>query len=292
VIPRLALLATTLVWGATFPATKAALAQIPPLSFLFVRFGLGALVAAAVALGCGWRLEVNRAVLRMGFIATGWLFLGYVFQTVGLRYTTASNSAFITVLYVVFVPVLLRRFGATTWMAIGLAVVGLWFLVKPSASGNLGDLLSLGCAAAFAAHIACLERFTQAGHSVSLFLWQMILITVAMGLASVWERPTREAFSPSTVLLVGLIVTGVLATGAFAVQMWVQRIVPAQQVALIFALEPACAAWLAWTFLGESLDAQGWIGSGCILAATLIGTFGNHDSPAFESARPEGDSAG
>ncbi len=276
-IPRLALLATTLVWGATFPATKAALAQIPPLSFLFLRFGLGAAGALAVAWSCGFRLEWNRAVLRMSLVATGWLWLGYVCQTVGLRYTTASNSAFITVLYVVFVPIFLRRFGAATWSAIGLATAGLWLLVKPSASVNLGDLLNLACAAAFAGHIACLERFTRAGQSVSLFLWQMIFITAAMGGATWWEGPGVEAFRPTGVLVVGLLVTGVLATGAFAVQMWVQRVVPAQQVALIFALEPACAAWLAWLFLGETLDVQGWIGSACILAATLIGTFGGRE---------------
>ena len=69
--------------------------------------------------------------------------------------------------------------------------------------------------------------------------------------------------------------TGGLATGAFAVQMWVQRIVPAQQVALIFASEPAYAAWLSWYFLGETLDLQGWIGSGLILIAVVVGSLGS-----------------
>ncbi len=287
-IPRLALLATTLVWGATFPATKAVLAQVPPLAFLFLRFGLGAVGALVVARLWGYRLESNGMVLRMGAIATGWLCLGYVFQTVGLRYTTASNSAFITVLYVVFVPIFVRRFGASTWTAIGLAVVGLWLLVKPTVSGNVGDLLNLACAAAFAAHIVCLERFTQAGQSVSLFLWQMMLTAGVMGMATIGEAPPLEAFRPTPVLFVGLLITGVLATGAFAVQMWAQRSVPAQQVALIFALEPACAAWLAWLFLGETLDVHGWLGSGCILAATLMGTFGSQRGTPARPSHGEG----
>lgn len=279
-IPRLALLATTVVWGATFPATKAVLGQLPPLTFLFLRFALGALVAVVVALSLGYRLEWSRPILRMSLIATGWLCLGYIFQTVGLQYTTASNSAFITVLYVVFVPIFLRRFGSSTWMAIGLALIGLALLVKPSTSINVGDLLNLACAAAFAAHIACLERYTRAGQSVSLFLWQMMLMTGVMGAAASWEDPPAVVFSPTLVLLVGLLITGLLATGAFAVQMWAQRLVPAQQVALMFALEPACAAWLAWVFLGESLDTYGWIGSACILVATLLGTFGRTEPVA------------
>ncbi|MEX5214508.1 MAG: DMT family transporter [Nitrospiraceae bacterium] len=283
-MPQLALLATTIVWGATFPATKAALAQLPPLSFLFIRFLLGALLAVAAAWAMGYRLERNSAVLRMAAIATVWLSLGYLCQTVGLHYTTASNSAFITVLYVVFVPIFLRRFTLVTWIAVGLALTGLFCLVKPTLSINLGDLLNLACAAAFAAHIACLEQFTRTGQSVSLFLWQMILMSFVMALGSVSESPGVEAFRPSPVLLTGLTVTGVLATGAFAVQMWAQRVVPAHQVALIFALEPACAAWLSSLFLGEEFDRLGWVGSGCILIATLLGTLRGRESDSMKES--------
>lgn len=68
--------------------------------------------------------------------------------------------------------------------------------------------------------------------------------------------------------------TGVLATLAFAVQMWAQRLVPAQQVALLFASEPVYAAWLSWYVLGETLDVQGWIGSALIILAVIIGAVG------------------
>ena len=274
-MPRLALLLTTLIWGATFPATKAVLDQIPPFSFLCLRFLLGALLVGGGFLL--WRLRLHRepAVLRASAIATCWLFLGYVLQTVGLRYATASNSAFITALYVVFVPLILRRFGWRVWLATGIATVGLWLLVKPSASGNLGDLLTLGCAVSFAAHIACLERFTREVDAPSLFAWQMMALVVLLFPTMLIEQAPAQAFAPTVLLLVGLGVTGGLATGAFAVQMWVQRIVPAQQVALIFASEPAYAAWLSWYFLGETLDTEGWIGSGLILLAVVVGAYGS-----------------
>ncbi|MFO0774221.1 MAG: DMT family transporter [Nitrospiraceae bacterium] len=284
-MPRIAVLLTTLIWGATFPATKAALEQIPPLTFLFLRFALGAVMAIALARLAGLRLTATPAVVRMSVIASVWLCLGYICQTVGLRYTSASNSAFITVLYVVFVPLFLWRLGLGTMVATVLALVGLWLLVKPSsASMNVGDLLTLLCAAAFAAHIVCLERFTKAGESTSIFLGQLFITTAVMAVMMLWEQPPASAFTPSTSALVGLFVTGVLATGAFAVQMWAQRVVPAQQVALIFALEPALAAWLAWLFLGEVLDMQGWIGSGCIFVATMIGALASTEAA---SAPPE-----
>lgn len=272
-MPQLALLLTTVVWGATFPATKAALEQIPPLAFLFLRFLLGLTAVSLVLWGVRRRLVLDALTLRTSLIATGWLFLGYVLQTVGLKWITASNSAFITVLYVVFVPLYLRRLSARTWLANAIAMVGLWILVRPTASANLGDLLTLGSAATFAAHIACLERYTRVADSVSLFLWQLLFMTVALFAAMWWEVPSRAAFEPTRALLVGLSVTGLLATGAFAVQMWVQRLLPAQQVALLFAAEPAIAAWLAWYFLGESLDVQGWFGSAMILGGVLFGSW-------------------
>jgi len=288
-MPRLALLLTTLIWGATFPATKAVLEQIPPFSFLFLRFLLGALLVGGGFLL--WRLRLHRepAVLRASAIATCWLFLGYVLQTVGLQYTSASNSAFITALYVVIVPLILRRFGRRVWLATGIATVGLWLLVKPTASGNLGDLLTLGCALAFAAHIACLERFTREADPPSLFAWQMMAMVVLLLPTLLIEQAPAQAFAPTSMLLIGLGVTGGLATGAFAIQMWVQRIVPAQQVALIFASEPAYAAWLSWYFLGETLDTEGWLGSGLILVAVVVGAYGSgprSSSPAISTVQP------
>ena len=176
---------------------------------------------------------------------------------------------------VIIVPIILRRFDRRVWLATGIATVGLWLLVKPSGSGNLGDVLTLGCAVAFAAHIACLERFTREVDAPSLFAWQMIAMVVLLLPTLLVEQAPAQAFAPTALLLVGLGVTGGLATGAFAIQMWVQRIVPAQQVAVIFSSEPAYAAGLSWYFLGETLDTQGWIGGGLILLAVLVGAFGN-----------------
>jgi len=273
-MPRLALLLTTLIWGATFPATKAVLEQIPPLSFLLLRFFIGTLLILLWLVVSRRRLHHDRAVLEAAALSTIFLFFGYLLQTVGLSYTTASNSAFLTALYVVFVPLILLRVDRRAVLATVVAVVGLWLLVKPNTSMNRGDLLTLGCAVAFAGHIICLERFTRQVDAPSLLVWQMVAMTLLFLLAPWWEDAPGSAFLPTPVLLTGLVVTGVLATLAFAVQMWAQQLVPAQQVALLFASEPAYAAWLSWYFLGETLDVQGWIGSALILLAVIIGAFG------------------
>ena len=273
-MPRLALLLTTVIWGATFPATKAALEQISPLSFLSLRFFIGTLLVLLWLVASQRRLHRDRDVLRASALTTGFLFLGYLLQTVGLQYTTASNSAFLTALYVIFVPLILMRIDRRVVTATAIAVIGLWLLIKPDTAMNVGDLMTLGCALAFAGHIICLERYTRRVDAPSLLVWQMVAMTLLFLPAPWWEESPTGAFSPTAVLLIGLGVTGVLATLAFAVQMWAQQLVPAQQVALLFASEPAYAAWLSWYFLGETLDMQGWIGSALILLAVVIGAFG------------------
>jgi drug/metabolite transporter (DMT)-like permease len=280
-MPRLALLLTTFIWGATFPATKAALEQTPPLSFLSLRFLLGTLLIAGWFLATGYRLRREPGILSASAVATVFLFFGYALQTVGLYHTSASNSAFLTALYVIIVPLMLRRFDRRVMAATVIATAGLWLLVKPSATMNLGDAMTIGCAVAFAGHIVCLERYTRLFDAPSLLLWQMSAMTLLFFPLMAWEQAPAQAFLPTATLAIGLTVTGVFATGAFAVQMWAQQLIPAQQVALIFASEPAYAAWLSWYFLGETLDVQGWIGSGLILTAVLIG--------AFVSPSPEAD---
>jgi drug/metabolite transporter (DMT)-like permease len=174
---------------------------------------------------------------------------------------------------------MLRRFDGRVIVATTIATVGLWLLVKPSASMNVGDLLTLGCAVAFAGHIVCLERFTRTFDAPSLLAWQMAAMTLLFIPATWWEQAPASAFVPTAVLLIGLGITGGLATGAFAVQVWAQQVIPAQQVALVFASEPAYAAWLSWYFLGETLDIQGWAGSALILVAVVIGAFGSQTQP-------------
>src|SRR4029078_6271106 len=132
-------------WVAPFPAAKPALEQIPPLSFLSLRFLLGTLIIAGWFLATGYGLRRQRGILAAGAVATGFLVFGFALQTVGRRYTSASNSAFLTALYVVLVPLMLRRFDRRVIVATVIATGGLWLLVKPSATMNLGDVMTIGC---------------------------------------------------------------------------------------------------------------------------------------------------
>jgi drug/metabolite transporter (DMT)-like permease len=272
-MPQFALLLTTIIWAATFPATKLALAEVPTVAFLLLRFIMSAIAIGMVVVALRQRLRCDGKTLRMAAIASVFLFLGYITQTVGLRYTTASNSAFITALYVVFVPLFLGRFTVQLSFALMFAVGGLMLLLRPTTTVNLGDVYTLACAVAFAFHIISLEWFARKSEYQSLAIWQVILVCIALLGPAVHEGYHPDAIRFTPTLIGALLVTGVLATGfAFYIQVWAQRHVPAQRVALIFALEPALSAWMSWLVLGERLDASGWLGSILILAGVLTGT--------------------
>lgn len=146
----LALLFITLIWGATFPVVKGALADVSPFLFLAVRFLLAGALFALLFRKKIFPLDLP--TLRAGAALGLFLFLGFAFQTYGLVYTSASRSAFMTSLLVLWVPFISlfvekERPAAALWAAIGVAMAGMWFLNRPEAGAlNRGDWLSVACA--------------------------------------------------------------------------------------------------------------------------------------------------
>jgi drug/metabolite transporter (DMT)-like permease len=146
----LILIFVTLIWGATFPVVKGALADVSPFLFLVFRFLLAG--ALFVLLFRKKIFPLDLPTLRAGAALGLFLFLGFAFQTYGLVYTSSSRSAFLTSLLVLWVPFISlfvekERPAASLWAAIGVAVAGMWFLNRPETGRlGLGDWLSVACA--------------------------------------------------------------------------------------------------------------------------------------------------
>ncbi|HET9068138.1 MAG TPA: DMT family transporter, partial [Amaricoccus sp.] len=148
--PELVLVLATVVWGGTFLAVKLGLGESGPLFFVGSRFALAALIATLLALP---RMRgLTRAELAAGAAIGASIFAGYALQTAGLATITASQSAFISALYVPIVPLLQwaalgRRPRLASWIGIALAFTGLLLLAGPTADGfgsGLGSGLGFG----------------------------------------------------------------------------------------------------------------------------------------------------
>lgn len=271
-----ALLGLTVLWGITFVAVKDSLAFTSPFAWLTARFLLGAAVATPFAARHGLRL----ADLRSGAVLGLFLFVGFVLQTTGLALTTPSRSAFITGLYIAIVPflsfALLRRPPkASSLVGIGVALVGLYLLTGGGGgpSGRLvGDLLTLGCAVAFAFHIVWTERYAPTAPPTVLAAVQLWVVAGLSALALPFES-VRLQWSGS--LVASLVFCGVFVSAfATSVQTWAQARTSSVRAALLFAMEPVFAAACSVALGRERLEAPELWGGGLIVSGVLLGELG------------------
>ena len=98
-----ALLIATLIWGATFTIIKYALQDASPLVFISIRFTLAALILTPFLFK--EIKNIDRQVLFGGVFLGLLYFLGFSTQTIGLNYTTATKSGFITGSFILFTPI-------------------------------------------------------------------------------------------------------------------------------------------------------------------------------------------
>jgi len=273
---ELALVFITLIWGSTFVMVKQALESVSTLLFLALRFGLAALALLVVFRRMRAALFDQKRLLAGGVLAGVCLFGGYVFQTVGLRSTTPSKSAFITGLSVVLVPLLsslvYKRAPQVDEVAgVLLATFGLALMTlnKESLTISSGDALTVISAFGFAIHIMVLGHYTRAGGFEALSVIQIVTCAlIALG-TFWWVETPYIAWSPS--LMAALAITGLLATAlAFTVMTWAQQHTTATRTALFLVLEPVFAALTSFVVEGEMFTPRGGVGAASILAGILM----------------------
>lgn len=279
-----ALIAVTLVWGASFTLVKEALNDSSTILFLSVRF---VVATAAVALFSRRDLQTGSLAdplaWRGGPYAGVCLAAAYLCQTTGLRSTTPSKSAFLTSLCTALVPF----FAAIVYrnvprvaevLGITLAILGMGMLtVFPEQHGGSaagwtagrGELLTVAGAGAFACHILVTGHFAGRAGLSAFSLLQLATAAILFLLALPWLEPVAWRLSPRWAA--AIVVTGILCTAvAFTVQAWAQRHTTATRAALIFALEPVSAAITSYLVAGEVLGPAGLAGAILILAGIVM----------------------
>jgi len=262
---ELILLGITAIWGFTFPAMKVSLDYVPPILFLAYRFGIASLLMLLLFRSKVIKMET----FKEGFILGLTLFFGHGFQIVGLKYTTASNSAFITSLYVVFTPfiayfLLGDRLKSRDALSLIIALTGLYLISGASTEIGYGDFLTALCALSFAFQIVLVQRFGAKDY-LSLAFWQITWNFVFSLIFALLFEPLTVPHSPLP--WVGILYTSIFATVvAFTLQVKHQRNTRAHKAALIYSAEPIFGSLAAFITLGEVLTLKGYIGAALIMA--------------------------
>lgn len=287
-----ALLLNTVLWGSTFVVVKEALDFVSPLVFLTLRFVVATAALAALLGPAALRRRASAREWGAGVLCGTFLFSGYILQTMGLRLTTPPKSAFLTGLTSVMVPfgaALVYRIRPQVSEVVGvmLATAGLALMtlngpvgaVIPGASGqsgfwavwgvNPGDLLTVLCAAGFAAHIVTLGHFSERMSFEVLSIAQVGAAAAwSLGLMWVVETP-RVEWRPNVVWAV--LITGLLATAlAFTIQAWAMQYTTSTRTAVIYMFEPVVAWATSFWLVGEGLGARAAAGAALILLGILM----------------------
>lgn len=277
----LCLLLGTVIWGSAFVAQSVGMDHLGPFAFQAIRCALaviGLLPVIAIAdrfqrdgksFWARWRSpKLWKASVLCGIP----LFLASSFQQVGLVYTSAGKSAFLTAMYIVIVPILglflHRKSSKMIPVSVVLAVIGLYLLSCMGVTEiNKGDLYLLGCAFLFAVQITCIDRFGKEVDGLRLNLLQALICSllsaVVMGFT---ERPTTAAIWDCRL---PLCYAGFLSMGfAYSLQIFGQRDVEPAAASLIMSLESVFAAVFGWLILHETMTV--WETTGCVLVFTAV----------------------
>lgn len=278
----LSIFSITVIWGSSFIIMKNISEDIPAYAYLAMRFSV-----AAIILTCIFYKHLKGITLRSiirGSLIGLLLYLGMMLQVLGLKTTSASNSAFITGLNVIMVPIisvllLKKKPPINAIIGVFLASVGLFLLTGFQGNWIIGDTLTLACALCFALQIIFIDKFAS-----DMDIYHLALIGVAS--AAVFYLITWAGISFTSVnmhsivfdskVIITILYTGALGTAfGYGVQTIAQKYTTPTRTALILTCEPvfgAVFALLVPDIYGktESLTIQTILGSLLILSGMLI----------------------
>jgi drug/metabolite transporter (DMT)-like permease len=267
------LLLICIIWGGSFPLVKIALKSVSPLLFLAIRFWIGSIFLLPLFFIHHYVYSVK--ILKKGIVLGIFMFFGMLFQTVGLKYTSASNSGFLTAVAVVIVPLLVIIFEKkippkASFFGVVLATIGIYFLIQPQIHGfNKGDILTLICALFFAFEIVFIKLLIRDGEAFEIASI-MIFVTAVLATFSVFLLE-NSYINITFNLLSGLAYIAILCTAiSFTMQTYWQPKTSTTSAAIIYTTEPVFAAIFALIFIGERLGATNWIGAGLILSGIFV----------------------
>lgn len=270
----LALLFVTIGWGASFILTKNSLYELETYNFLAVRFLIAFIMSSCIFFKN--MIKADKKTIKHGLVLGIILYAHYAFQTVGLNYTTASKSAFITGSNVIMVPIIsaimIKQFPQKkTLVSAILALIGLAMLTlnENITRINIGDIYTLVCAVVFAIYIIFVGKYTWECESIVLAIIQFGVVAFLSTITSiVTENP---AIPSSNDVWINIIILSVVCTsGAFIIQSVAQKFTTSNHTALIYSAEPVFAAVFGYFLYSEVITVKTGIGAFLILLGMII----------------------
>lgn len=277
----ISLLLATVIWGSAFVAQSVGMDHVGPYTFQAIRCAMAAIgLVPVIAIFDAGKNDGKNFISRFadkklwmaGVLAGIPLCFAANLQQIGILYTDAGKSAFLTAMYIIFVPLigifLKRRPSPMIPVCVLLAAIGLYFLSCAGVSGiNIGDICLLLCALAFAVQITVIDRFAQIVDPLRLNCIQAGVCAAGSALVMLFtETPTLDGIAGSwwPMCYAGFLSMGV----AYSLQIIGQKHLNPAPASLIMSLESVFAALSGWLFLQETMTFEESVG--CILVFLAV----------------------
>lgn len=282
------LLLITVLWGGTFPLNKTALDHTSPFVFVALRFLLASIIIYPFFKE-GLK-GLSKDAYKDGLIVAFWFFAGFMTQTIGLKFTTASKSAFITGTFVIFTPIfqtIIEKRPPPLSNIIGIVIVTAGILLMSSTGDdigaviselgrnfNFGDFMTLLCAISFGIYIVYLDIVSKK-HNFKFVTFSQLFFTgiVALVLIPVMDYTGLEKaeLEINNTVLIALGYTIIFATLInLTLQTIYQKEVSPTKAAIIYSFEPIFASLLAFIILGEIMTIFGIAGAIIIFCGLIF----------------------
>lgn len=270
---KVAILVATLIWGISFCFMKSSLDEVPPNMILALRFSGASLLLAIVFFK---RLKnVNWQYIFKGGLLGLFLYLAYVFQTLGLEDTTPGNNAFLTAIYCIIVPFLYwiikrKRPDAFNFIAAFICITGMGFISLTSDfTIGKGDLLTMVGGLMFALHLFFVSEFTKDKDAILLTLFQFVFSAIFSWIMFFCTEAAPTSISSDAIWQLVFLSLG--ATGvALLLQNIGQKYTTPQTASILLSLESVFGALFSIILGYDLITGQKIIGFALIFVAVIV----------------------
>ena len=283
-----AMVAATILWGASFSAQSRGVRFVDPMLFTALRSIIGALALALTAALFDLRRtgrvtpwgDAETPEARKRLLAGGWwcgviLAVAGTCQQYGMKYTTTARAGFLTALYIVIVPLFgmlffKRRTSYFLWFAAVLALTGAYLLCGGVGAIGKGEWLVISCAVVFSLHILVIDIYAPKCDCIRLSCLQFAVAAVLTLAATPVVRASWETEALADALPY-LLYAGIASSAvAFTLQMVAQKFLHPVAATLLMSLESVFAALGGWIFLHETLTKRELAGCAVIFMAAIL----------------------
>lgn len=281
ILATIALLVATALWGSSFAITQVVVTQMDLISGMLFRSLIAVIILFLLKPKAVF--ELNPIDRKHSIFIGFFLGSGYLLQSWGLQYTTATASGFIAGMFVVFTPLVgallfRERIRGLTWAAILVAVFGLAVMTLRGVGFGFGEGITLVTAFMWSLQITFLSRWGRPEIAWAMTTMQMAVVAamslVLSSILGTLQLPPVQLWDEIIYLGAG---AGALA---LLLQTWGQAQVSAVRAAIIFTLEPVWGAVFSVIIVADVITPPIAIGGGLIIFAMLISEYGAYRARA------------